>query len=259
MLRGDGADVLLGDDEVVPPHQALALLGLGHVAVEPDGVGVEFGHASPFEAREGLATSDGYALALLVVVGDALLGQVGLELVVGPGARRREALALVAYDPAFRVAVEFAVDPVGLLAVGVPDVVHLDHDFQADPLLLGNGRQVHADLEGVAPGLALRRASAHVLPVGVGVPPGEVPGLHLGDPTLVPLRTHPRPSHGPRLRRVVAPETAAVMVDGRVVLVELHVETEKQLVIAVAPVIILQPAIEGATTGVPLGASDHPS
>ena len=50
--RRQGADVLLGDHQVVPPNLARALLGLGHVAVEPDGVDVEIQRASPSEAWE---------------------------------------------------------------------------------------------------------------------------------------------------------------------------------------------------------------
>ena len=84
--RRQGADVLPGDHDVVPPDLAHTRLGLGHVAVEPDGVDVEFGCTSPGEAGKGLAAFNSNTLTLLIVPGNALSGHVGFELVIRPGA-----------------------------------------------------------------------------------------------------------------------------------------------------------------------------
>lgn len=61
--RCQRSDVLFGHHQVVPPYLARALLGSRHVAIEPDGVNVEFWRASPSEAWEGPTTLDGDSFA----------------------------------------------------------------------------------------------------------------------------------------------------------------------------------------------------
>src|SRR5262245_57822398 len=178
---GDRADVLLGDHEVGPPALAGARLGLAHIAVDPERVDVQLRNAPPVEAGERLSPLDGNAPPLLVVERDALRGRARGELVEGPAAHRREPLAEVAGD-LVAVAGQLAVEPVRLLAVGVADVVHLDHELEADPLLPLDDLGSHAVLEAVAPGLAARRAAAHLLPIAVEGPALEVARLDLGDP-----------------------------------------------------------------------------
>jgi len=250
-------DVLLRHHQVVPPDLACTRLGSRHVAVKPNRIDVQFRRISPREAGKKPSAFERNALALLIVPGDALLRDVGLELVVGPGADRREALSEIARDSVVRVAAKSPVKPVGLLAVGVANIVHLDHGFQADPLLLGHSSRRYADLERVPPSLPSRRAPTHILPVAIEVPTREVARLNLAGPSCTAFGSFACSALGPRRGRMKTNQPAPVVVNGRVFLVEFHVEAEEEPVVAVAPFGILEPAVEIAPIHVTVGSSSH--
>src|SRR5262249_6822249 len=157
--------------------------------------------APPGDAGERLPPGVRSALPLRVVPEDPFLDHAGAERVVDPGPRGGEALANIAGDQVSLPA-QSAVEPVGLLAVGVAHVVHLHHDLQADPLFALDRPQVDLALEGIPPGLPAGRTPAHFLPVRVGFPALEIAGLDLGDEAVVALGTDPRSAQGPAADRV---------------------------------------------------------
>ena len=90
-----------------------------------------------------------------------------------------------------------------------------------------------------APALRSARASSPRRPVAVEVPGVDAARLDLRAPSCVGLWTSAGPALSPRRGRVEANQPAPIVMNGGVLLVELHVEAKKELIVAVAPVLVL--------------------
>ncbi|MFC1634988.1 hypothetical protein ACFL5Z_09110 [Planctomycetota bacterium] len=90
------------------------------------------------------------------------------------------------------------------------------------------------------------------------MPRSKVAWFDLRTPPCIGLRPLPCPALSPGRRRVEANQPAAIVVNRGMLLVELHVEPEKESVVAKAPLLILQPTVEIASVHVAVSAPGHP-
>src|SRR5690606_13866395 len=117
-----------GDDDVVEPDLAdVSRRRLRDVDVRPDEVHLEILGGAPaetFKRRAAVRHFEALRAAAFTVPANSFASFARIELVVDP----------LSFGKArAKVAGQFTVDPEGLFAVGLADVVELDHHLHADP------------------------------------------------------------------------------------------------------------------------------
>ena len=131
------------------------------------------------------------------------------------------------------------------------------YDLEADPFVFDDFAGGHANLESVAPRLAARGTSSHLLPVAIEVPCGEVARFDLSAPASITCWSHARSTLRPRCRWVKTKQSSSIMMNRSVLAVELHVEAKIELVVPVAPVLVLDATVEVTTVPVALRTTGH--